>query len=170
MSDDNEKPPAVDENALIAERRAKLARLRDGGNAYPNDFRRDVLADELHTAYGEKTAEWFEQHPTGVVVGGRMMLKRVMGKASFAQIRDRSGAIQLFLQQNVLGDAYDAFKAWDIGDIVGAEGTLFRTKTGELSVKVAKLRLLVKALRPLPDKWKGIADTELKYRRRYERA
>jgi lysyl-tRNA synthetase class 2 len=167
MSDDNGNQPPVDENALIAERRAKLARLRDGGNAYPNDFRRDVLADELHTAYGEKTLEWFEQHPTPVTVGGRMMLKRVMGKASFAQIRDRSGAIQLFLQHNVLGDSYDAFKSWDIGDIVGAEGMLFRTKTGELSVKVAKLRLLVKALRPLPDKWKGIADTELKYRQRY---
>ncbi len=167
MSDDNDSKPPIDENSLISERRAKLARLREGGNAYPNDFRRDVLADELHTAYGAKSAEWFEAHPTPVIVGGRMLLKRVMGKASFAQIRDRSGQIQLFLQQNVLGSAYDDFKGWDIGDILGAEGTLFRTKTGELSVKVTKLRLIVKALRPLPDKWKGIADTELKYRRRY---
>jgi lysyl-tRNA synthetase class 2 len=155
------------ENQLIAERRAKLARLRAAGNAFPNDYRRDVLADELHTAFGEKTAQWLEQHPTPVKVGGRMMSKRGQGKVSFVDLADRSGKIQLFVQQGALGAVYDDFKTWDIGDIVGAEGMLFRTKTGELSVKVEKLRLLVKSLRPLPDKWHGLADTEMRYRQRY---
>ncbi|HEY7377655.1 MAG TPA: lysine--tRNA ligase [Steroidobacteraceae bacterium] len=160
-------PPNDDENKLIAERRTKLQQLRQQGMAYPNDFRRDVLAGQLHTAFDQKSAEWLEQNPHAVSVGGRMMLRRVMGKASFAQLQDRTGEIQLFLQQDALGDVYEAFKTWDIGDIVGAQGTLFRTRTGELSVKVNKLRLLVKSLRPLPDKWHGIADTELRYRRRY---
>jgi lysyl-tRNA synthetase, class II len=156
-----------DENKLIAERRAKLQQLRQQGVAYPNDFRRDVLAGQLHTAFDQKSAEWLEQNPHAVSVGGRMMLRRVMGKASFAQIQDRTGEIQLFLQQDALGEVYETFKSWDIGDIVGAQGTLFRTRTGELSVKVTQLRLLVKSLRPLPDKWHGIADTELRYRQRY---
>ncbi len=156
-----------DENRLIAERRAKLQQLRSRGGAFPNDFRRDALAGELHTAFGQKSAEWLDKNPQPVSVGGRMMLRRVMGKASFAQLLDRSGAIQLFLQQDALGEVYDAFKGWDIGDILGAQGTLFRTKTGELSVRVNRLRLLVKSLRPLPDKWHGLADTELRYRQRY---
>jgi len=167
MGDDHDLKPREDENSLIAERRAKLARLRAAGEAYPNDYRRDALAGEVHTAYDDRSAAWLDEHPTSVKVGGRIMLKRVMGKASFAQIQDRSGQIQLFLQQSALGAVYDEFKGWDIGDIVGAEGMLFRTKTGELSVKVAKLRLLVKSLRPLPDKWRGLADTELRYRQRY---
>jgi lysyl-tRNA synthetase class 2 len=156
-----------EDNKLIAERRAKLARLRAAGVAYPNDFRRDALAGQLHTGFGERPAGWFEENPQPVRVGGRLMLRRLMGKASFATLQDRTGQIQLFLQQSALGDAYEEFKSWDIGDIVGAEGVLFKTKTGELSVKVSHLRLLVKALRPLPDKWHGLADTELRYRQRY---
>ena len=100
-------------------------------------------------------------------VAGRMRAKRVMGKASFAKLEDGSGAIQLFLQQQALGEAYDEFKTWDVGDIVGADGVLFRTKTGELSVRAERITLIAKSLRPLPDKWHGIADTELRYRRRY---
>ncbi|HJS21414.1 MAG TPA: lysine--tRNA ligase [Steroidobacteraceae bacterium] len=161
MTDDN------DDNKLISERRAKLARLREGHWNYPNDFRRDALAGQLHTAFGERGAEWFEANPHTVSVGGRLMLKRVMGKASFATLQDRTGQIQLFLQQGALADAYEEFKTWDIGDIVGAQGTLFKTKTGELSVRVTKTLMLSKSLRPLPDKWHGLADTELRYRRRY---
>ncbi len=156
-----------DENHLIAERRAKLERLRSSGNAFPNDFRRDAAADDLHTGYGAHAPEWFDTHAVRVRVAGRMMAKRIMGKASFASISDRSGSIQLFLQQAALGSAYDEFKGWDVGDIVGGEGTLFKTRTGELSVKVEKLRLLVKSLRPLPDKWHGLADVESRYRQRY---
>jgi lysyl-tRNA synthetase, class II len=156
-----------DENHLIAERRAKLARLRERGNAFPNDFRRNALAGDLATAYGAKSAEALEAEAISVSVAGRMRAKRVMGKASFAKLEDSSGAIQVFLQQQALGSVYEDFKGWDVGDVVGAEGTLFRTKTGELSVRAQRLVLLTKSLRPLPDKWHGIADTELRYRRRY---
>src|SRR5271155_2186946 len=156
-----------DDNHLIAERRAKLAKLRERGVAFPNDFRRDALAADLLTAYGEKSAEALEAAPVRVAVAGRMRAKRVMGKASFVKLEDASGAIQVFLQKERLGEVYDEFKTWDVGDIVGAEGTLFRTKTGELSVRAERVRLLTKSLRPLPDKWHGIADTELRYRRRY---
>ncbi|HEX4051722.1 MAG TPA: lysine--tRNA ligase [Steroidobacteraceae bacterium] len=161
MSDDE------DESHLIAERRAKLAELRARGIAYPNDFRRDALAEQIHSAYTLRDAAWFEANPVRVHVAGRMLLKRVMGKASFATIADVSGQLQLFLQANALGEAYDAFKGYDVGDILGAEGDLFRTRTGELSVRVARLTLLAKSLRPLPDKWHGLVDTELRYRRRY---
>lgn len=163
MSDDTNPP---DENKLIAERRAKLDQLR-GGTAFPNDFRRDALADQLLTAYGDRPTEWFDQHTVRVKVGGRMMAKRVMGKASFAKIADRTGEIQLFVQSAALATVYDEFKTWDVGDVLGAEGTLFKTKTGELSVRVEKLRLLVKSLRPLPDKWHGLSDQETRYRQRY---
>jgi lysyl-tRNA synthetase class 2 len=158
---------AVDLNHLLAERRSKLARLREKGPAYPNDFRRNATAESLHLGYGEHDPDWFEKHPTAVSVAGRMMFKRVMGKASFAKLKDRTGLIQLFLQRDALGDLYEAFKGWDVGDIVGAEGLLFKTRTGELSVRVEKLRLLVKSLRPLPDKWHGLADVEQRYRQRY---
>jgi len=154
-------------NHLIAERRAKLERLRERGNPFPNDFRRDSSAEELHIAYGEHVPEWFDAHPIRVTVAGRMMFKRVMGKASFAKLKDRSGLIQVFLQKESLGETYEEFKGWDVGDILGAEGTLFKTKTGELSIRVEKLRLLVKSLRPLPDKWHGLADVEQRYRQRY---
>jgi lysyl-tRNA synthetase, class II len=156
-----------DENRLIAERRAKLADLRRQGGAFPNDFRRDALAGQLHASYGERTGEWLDAHPTRVNVGGRLLLKRLMGKASFAKIVDRTGQIQLYLQEEALGAGYEAFKAWDVGDIIGAGGVLFRTRTGELSVRVERLRLLTKSLRPLPDKWHGLADTETRYRQRY---
>ncbi|HXZ60671.1 MAG TPA: lysine--tRNA ligase [Steroidobacteraceae bacterium] len=159
-----------DENKLMAERRAKLAELRRGahpGGAFPNDFRRDALAGELQAAYGERSGEWLEANPTRVQVGGRLMFKRVMGKASFAKIADRTGQLQLYLQQEALGPVYEAFKAWDVGDIIGGAGVLFRTRTGELSVRADTLRLLTKSLRPLPDKWHGLADTETRYRRRY---
>jgi lysyl-tRNA synthetase class 2 len=156
-----------DENHLIAERRAKLAKLRERGMAFPNDFRRDALAADLLTAYGEKTPENLDAQALRVAVAGRLRVKRVMGKASFVKIEDSSGSLQLFLQRETLGEVYDHFKTWDVGDIVGAEGILFKTKTGELSVRVERLVLLTKSLRPLPDKWHGIADTELRYRRRY---
>ncbi len=158
---------AGDENRLIAERRAKLAALRQAGQAFPNDFRRDALAAQLHASFGERSAEWLDANPTRVQVGGRVLLRRVMGRASFAKIGDRTGQIQLYLQQETLGAAYDTFKGWDIGDIIGAAGVLFRTRAGELSVRVDALRLLTKSLRPLPEKWHGLADTETRYRQRY---
>ncbi len=156
-----------EENRLIAERRAKLAALRVPGPAYPNDFRRDALAADLLSTYQERDAAWLEANPVRVRVGGRMMFKRLMGKASFAKLADRSGAIQLFLQEETLGATYEAFKSYDVGDILGAVGPLFRTRTGELTVRVSGLKLLVKSLRPLPDKWHGLADTETRYRQRY---
>ena len=159
--------PETSDNHLIAERRAKLDRLREKGNPFPNDFRRNATAEELHLSYGGHEPGWFDAHAVRVAVGGRMMFKRVMGKASFAKLKDRSGLIQLFLQQDALGTVYEEFKGWDVGDILGAEGVLFKTKTGELSVKVDTLRLLVKSLRPLPDKWHGLADVEQRYRQRY---
>lgn len=163
----SEPSQPADENKLIAERRAKLEKLRGGGPAFPNDFRRDALADQLLTAYGERPPEWFEKNPVHVKVGGRMLAKRVMGKASFAKIADRTGQIQLFAQSEPLGARYEEFKSWDVGDVIGVEGVLFRTKTGELTVRADKLRLLVKSLRPLPDKWHGLADQEIRYRQRY---
>jgi lysyl-tRNA synthetase, class II len=156
-----------DENHLIGERRAKLQKLRERGIAFPNDFRRNALAGDLLTAYGEKSGEALDAAQVRVSVAGRMRAKRVMGKASFAKLEDSSGAIQVFLQQSALGEIYDEFKGWDVGDVIGAEGVLFRTKTNELSVRAERIVLLTKSLRPLPDKWHGIADTEMRYRRRY---
>jgi lysyl-tRNA synthetase class 2 len=157
-----------DENKLIAERRAKLAALRARGNAHPNDFRRDALAADLHAKYGDCENEVLEGNPVHVNAAGRMMAKRIMGKASFTSIQDMSGRIQLFLQRDALPEGvYEEFKGWDIGDIVGASGVLFKTKTGELSVRVEALRLLTKSLRPLPEKFHGLADHETRYRQRY---
>ena len=160
----------LDENKLIAERREKLRALRARGIAFPNDFRPDAFAGDLQREYAD-AEKWSADALAGasrrVRVAGRIMAKRIMGKASFAQIQDLGGRIQLFLQQAALGDAYEAFKGWDVGDIVGAEGTLMRTKTGELSVKADALRLITKSLRPLPDKWHGLADVEQRYRQRY---
>jgi len=169
MTDDIEALPQ-DENKLIAERRAKLAALREQGIAFPNDARRSDYVGDLQTEFADAerwTSEALEADGRSVQVAGRLLAKRVMGKASFAQIQDMSGRLQLFLQANTLGDAYEAFKGWDVGDIVAAQGTLMRTKTGELSVKVKALRLLTKSLRPLPDKWHGLADVEQRYRQRY---
>ncbi len=166
MSEQPEVPQ--DENKLIAERRAKLAALREKGIAFPNDFRRTHYAGDLQAAHAVATAEELEARAIPVVVAGRMMAKRIMGKASFATISDPTGRIQLFLQMASLPEGvYDSFKGWDVGDTIGASGTLFRTRTGELSVKVTALRLLVKSLRPMPDKWHGLADVDTRYRQRY---
>jgi lysyl-tRNA synthetase class 2 len=157
-----------DEHALIAQRREKLKALRESGNAFPNDFRRDAIAGELHAEYDDKENDVLESSPVRVRVAGRLMAKRVMGKASFAQVQDMSGRIQLFLQRDALPEGvYQEFKGWDIGDIVGAEGALFKTKTGELSVKAETIRILTKSLRPLPEKFHGLADQETRYRQRY---
>jgi len=157
-----------DENKLIAERREKLRALRAQGIAFPNDFAPDAFAGDLVTDFDGKTAEEVEAAARRVKVSGRMMSKRDTGKLAFVHIQDMTGRIQLFVQINTVGEeTYKPFKTWDIGDIVGAEGALMRTKTGELSVKVDKLRLLTKSLRPLPDKWHGMADVEQRYRQRY---
>ena len=162
-----------DENSIIAERRGKLAALREQGPAFPNDFRPQHQAAALQAEYGNVDRDLLESQPVTVVVAGRMMLKRVMGKASFATIQDASGPradgrIQLYISNELTGEeAHEAFKHYDMGDILGAEGTLFKTKTGELSVKVSTLRLITKSLRPLPDKFHGLADQETKYRQRY---
>jgi len=157
----------TDENHLIAERRAKLARIRERGIAFPNDFRRDALAADLQKAHGEQDPAQLEALGINVRVAGRLRAKRVMGKASFAKLEDPGGEIQLFMQRETLGEVYEDFKTWDLGDVIGVSGTLFRTKTGELTVKADAARLLTKSLRPLPDKWHGISDTELRYRQRY---
>ena len=158
----------IEEHRLIAERRQKLSALREEGIAFPNDFRRNALAQVLLDEYADKDGEWLEANEVRVRVAGRMMAKRIMGKASFTHVQDMSGRIQLFVQRDALPEgAYQAFKGWDVGDIVGAAGKLFRTKTGELSVHVDELRLLTKSLRPLPDKWHGLTDMEQRYRQRY---
>jgi lysyl-tRNA synthetase class 2 len=157
-----------DPNYLIAHRREKLQQLRDTGIAYPNHFRRDILAAELHRQYDGFDTAALEAETRVFALAGRLLAKRVMGKASFFKLQDMSGTIQLFLQRDLLGgDAYDKAKGFDIGDILGAAGTLFRTRTGELSIRVSRLELLVKAIRPLPDKWSGLTDTETRYRQRY---
>ncbi|MGH8752010.1 MAG: lysine--tRNA ligase [Burkholderiales bacterium] len=166
--EDQDKQPQPDTSQIIEERRAKLKALRDKGAAFPNDFRREHLARNLHARQGSKSNEEFETAPVKVSVAGRMVLKRVMGKASFATIQDMSGRMQLYITNDHAGEAlHENFKHWDLGDIIGASGTLFKTKTGELSVRVAELRLLTKALRPLPEKFHGLTDQELKYRQRY---
>ena len=159
MSDEGKKaptapPPSVDENQIIAERRAKLASVRSLGHAFPNDFRRTALAEDLHGRYDAKPNEELEALSIDATVAGRMMLKRVMGKASFATLQDMTGRIQLYVTADAVGaDTHDAFKHWDLGDIVGASGHVFKTRTGELSIKVSSIRLLAKAIRPLPEKF-----------------
>ncbi|MGV6859102.1 MAG: lysine--tRNA ligase [bacterium] len=157
-----------DENKLMAERRSKLEQLRQKGIAFPNDFRRDTMAGELHAEYDEKPKEYFEENSVRVVVAGRQMAKRVMGKASFSSIQDMSGRFQLYVARDLLPEGvYAEFKTWDIGDILGAEGVLFKTNKGELSVRVDTIRLLTKSLRPLPEKFHGLTDMEQRYRQRY---
>jgi lysyl-tRNA synthetase class 2 len=157
-----------DENEQIAERRRKLEALRHEGNAYPNDFAPTTWAGELHDRWGDKDNTALQQEPVTVKVAGRMMTRRVMGKASFAHIQDMSGRIQLRLERDRLGDkVYQAFKKWDLGDILGVEGVLFKTKTGELTVQADAVRLLTKALRPPPEKYHGLVDQEARYRQRY---
>ena len=168
MSESVTAKGGVPEGDQIARRRAKLAALRGVGGAFPNDFRRDALAAELIDRFDACDAETLEAEPFRVRVAGRMMSRRVMGKASFAHLQDGSGRIQLYVRRDALPDgAYAVFKGWDLGDILGVEGVLFKTRTGELSVKVEGLRLLVKSLRPLPEKFHGLADQEARYRQRY---
>ncbi len=171
MSEENQNQPnqePQDENQLIALRREKLAAIREAGIAFPNAFKREFYADDLQKQYVDNEKPWFEENDTRVSVAGRIMLKRVMGKASFITISDMSGRIQIYVQKNMLGDElYDSFKGWDIGDIVGVEGALFKTNKGELSVKADKLQLLTKSLRPLPEKFHGLSDQEQRYRQRY---
>ncbi len=178
MSEQNATPEAApqDENQLIAERREKLKALRQAqaegkGVAFPNDFKPEHHANALHGQYGETAAEALAGEgvtPVAVKVAGRMMLKRVMGKASFATLQDATGRIQAYIARDSVGEeVYNAFKHWDLGDIIAVEGTLFKTRTGELSVHATAIRLLTKSLRPMPDKFHGIHDQEVKYRQRY---
>jgi lysyl-tRNA synthetase class 2 len=161
-------PPLQDENHVIAERREKLKAIRAAGVAFPNDFKPENFAADLHQQYGELENEALEGMAVNVKIAGRMMLKRVMGKASFATVQDRSGRVQLFISKDNIGEeVYESFKHWDLGDILAAVGVVFKTKTGELSIKVTELRLLTKSLRPLPEKFHGLADQEIKYRQRY---
>ena len=165
-----ETPPASaqDREKLVEERRAKLKAMRAQGQAYPNDFRREQFAGDLAASYGSHDAAALEKELVRVKLAGRILLRRVMGKASFATIRDMTGAIQIFVSDGDTGqEAHAAFKHYDIGDIIGLEGELFRTRTGELTARARSLRLLAKALRPLPEKWHGLTDQETKYRQRY---
>ncbi len=165
----DEMTEQLDENKLIALRREKLAGMREQGNAFPNDFRRDCMAGELHEKYDEMDPAELEAAGQRVRVAGRLMSRRIMGKASFSHIQDMSGRIQLFIQRDSLPEGvYAEFKKlWDVGDIVGGEGQLFKTKTGELSIRVDEIRLLTKSLRPLPEKFHGLTDQEQRYRQRY---
>ncbi|MCG1018888.1 MULTISPECIES: lysine--tRNA ligase [Burkholderiaceae] len=157
-----------DDNAIIAERRDKLRALREQGIAYPNDFRPENSAANLHARFADTDKDALETHALNVSIAGRMMLKRMMGKASFATVQDGTGQIQFFITPADVGaDVYEAFKKWDLGDIIAARGVLFRTNKGELSVRCTELRLLSKAIRPLPDKFHGLSDQETRYRQRY---
>ncbi len=170
MSDTEPKTDAdvIDTNQIIEERRDKLTSLRETGNPFPNDFNREHLAQELHEKYGALTKEDLENQTETATVAGRIMLKRVMGKASFATIQDMSGQVQLYINNEGVGEEeHSRFKHWDLGDIVGASGTLFKTRTGELSIRVNSLRLLTKSIRPLPEKFHGLTDQEQRYRQRY---
>ncbi|MFA7240867.1 MAG: lysine--tRNA ligase [Sulfuricellaceae bacterium] len=169
MTDETQKTAtSQDENQIITERRDKLKKLRSQGVAFPNDFARSDMAADLHASHGAKENAELEGAPLTVSVAGRMMLKRVMGKAAFATVQDMSGRIQLYITADGVGtQVLEAFKHHDLGDIFGATGTLFKTKTGELTVRVTELRLLTKSLRQLPEKFHGLSDQEQKYRQRY---
>ena len=166
--DDKNTPPQPDDNQIIAERRAKLKALREKGIAFPNKFQRTDFAADLLEKHEDRDRDALDLNPVVVKVGGRMMLKRVMGKASFATIQDMSGSIQLYLTDSYpCKEQHDAFKHYDSGDIIGAEGVLFKTQKGELTVRVKELHLLTKSLRPLPEKFHGLTDQESRYRQRY---
>ena len=169
MSDSDNTITTEEENKLIAQRREKLKAIREQGIAFPNDFRRNVVAGELHAEYGEKSKAELAELNVRVSVAGRIMLKRDMGKSTFMTVQDMSGRIQFFIQLNALPEGFysEHVKKWDLGDIIGGEGILMKTNTGELSVKVDSVRLLTKALRPLPEKFKGLTDQESRYRQRY---
>jgi len=156
------------ESELLELRKAKLDELRASGNAFPNKFKRDSLADDLHSLYGELENNDLEKKKEVYSVAGRIMLQRIMGKASFMTIQDMSGQIQAYLTKNDLPEGvYESFKAWDLGDIVGLKGKLFKTKTGELTIHANEIELLTKSLKPLPEKHAGLVDTEQRYRKRY---
>ena len=158
-----------EENKLVAERKSKLASLRKAGNPFINDFKPENLAKFLHEEFDEFSNDQLQESKNKVSIAGRIMLKRVMGKASFVQLQDTSDQIQLFVTRDELDNGFynDQFKKWDIGDIVGAKGVLFKTQTGELSVRVNEIKLLTKSLRPLPEKFHGLSDQETIYRQRY---
>lgn len=164
----NQETQQQDENQLIAERRTKLKAIREKGIAFPNDFKPQDTAAQLHHQFDALAAEDLTAQGVEATVAGRMMLKRVMGKASFATIQDGSAQIQIYISRDAIGEeTYAEFKHWDLGDILGAKGVLMKTRTGELTIQVTQLRLLTKSLRPLPDKHHGMADQEMKYRQRY---
>jgi lysyl-tRNA synthetase, class II len=166
--DDKTTPPPQDENRLIAERRAKLKALREKGAAYPNDFWRNNLAAETVEKYEKADRDSMDLNPVVVTVAGRIMLKRPMGKITFAQVQDMSGQIQIFVADNAPDkETHNAFKHYDIGDVIGVDGVLFKTRTGEVTVRARRVRLLAKSLRPLPEKFHGLSDPELRYRQRY---
>ena len=168
MTNTEQENIVLDTNELIAQRRNKLDELRAKRNAYPNGFARNALAEKLHAQYNEKTELELDENPVKVKIAGRIMTRRLMGKASFVHLQDMSGRIQLYIRQDEMTpEAYADFLHWDIGDIIGVEGKLFKTKTGELSVRAKRLELLTKSLRPLPDKYHGLTDQELRYRQRY---
>jgi len=157
-----------EDNKLVDERREKLKALRASGAAFPNDFRRKDLSVDLLRRFGEKSKQDLEKEKPAATIAGRMMLKRPMGKVTFATLQDGAGRIQIYVSNDVTGEKqHDEFKHWDLGDIVGVEGALFRTNKGELTVQAKKIRLLSKALRPLPEKFHGLADQETRYRQRY---
>jgi len=165
---EHDLPEPLDTNKIMEERRAKLSALRAAGPAFPNDFPRQHFVSELLEKHEESNRDALDMNPVVVRIAGRIMLKRVMGKASFAEVQDMSGRIQLYLTDTYPGkEQHEAFKHYDIGDIIGVDGVLFKTKTNELTVRVRKLRLLVKSLRPLPEKFHGLADQETRYRQRY---
>ena len=164
--------PVVDENSIISERRSKLEELRKLGVAFPNQFKPENLSSELHKKFDTDDKETLEKKGIEVSVSGRMMLKRVMGKASFATIQDNNGRIQLYVARDFINsddnpELYAQFKKWDLGDIVGAKGKLFKTRTNELTIEVTEIVLLTKSIRPLPEKFHGLSDQETKYRQRY---
>jgi lysyl-tRNA synthetase, class II len=168
MTEANKPEPQQDENQIIAERRAKLAKLRAEGGAYPNDFAREDMAAGLLERYGELPGQEFESKQVQATIAGRLMLKRVMGKASFGVVQDHSGRLQIYVSDDNTGkESHAAFKHYDIGDIVGVAGALFKTRTGELTLRANGLRLLAKSLRPLPEKFHGLTDQEQRYRQRY---
>ena len=158
-----------EENEQIAQRKIKLAKMRENGRAYPNDFKRDSLAADLHAAYEQYEGETLTtKRIVHVKMAGRVMTRRLMGQASFMHIQDMSGRMQIYITRDNLPEGdYSLFKTWDLGDIIGVEGVLFKTKTGELSVKAEQVRLLAKALRPMPDKFHGLRDQEQRFRQRY---
>jgi lysyl-tRNA synthetase class 2 len=171
LSEENQ-PIEQNENHVISERREKLKKIREAGVAFPNDFKPKHFAKTIHEEFGTLENDALEPKAVEVTVAGRMMLKRVMGKASFATLQDGSGRIQLFISKENIASSdaetiYEDFKHWDLGDILGATGILFKTKTGELSIRVSQLRLLTKSIRPLPEKFHGLSDQEVKYRQRY---